>query len=66
MARQNRADLILKARERLMNRHAGPAGVGEDDIHAVVDQALHQDIRAGKRCVLVGHRTKLSKVGKAN
>ena len=27
-----------------MDRHAGPAGVGEDHVHSLVDEALNQDI----------------------
>ena len=46
MTRQNGANLVLKARQGLMNRHAGAAGVGEHHLDAVVDQALHENVGA--------------------
>ena len=42
--RQDRADLVAEAGQRLVQRHAGPARIGENRVHAVVDQALHDDI----------------------
>lgn len=43
--RQNGAQFVLEPGQRLVNRHAGPAGVGEYYLDAVVDQALHQNVR---------------------
>ena len=48
--------LELEARQGLVDRHAGPAGVGEDDLDPVVDQALHQDVGPRHCGVLVVHR----------
>ena len=43
VARQDGAQAIVDVRQRLVNGHAGAAGVGEDDLDAVVEQALDQD-----------------------
>ena len=43
--RQDGAELIGEPRQRLVQRHAGPARIGEDRIDAVVHQRLDQDIR---------------------
>ena len=50
--RQNRADLVVEARQRLVQRHAGPARIGEDHVDAVVDQRLHEDVGAAGEVVL--------------
>ena len=34
-------------RQRLVNRHAGAARIGEDDVDAVIEQALNQDRGSG-------------------
>ena len=36
--------LVLERGERLVQRHAGSAGIGEDHVHAVIDQRLHENI----------------------
>ena len=43
------------AGQRLVHRHARPARVGEDDLDAVPDQRLDQDVGPG-RSVYVGRR----------
>ena len=42
--RQDHADLVAEPRQGLVQRHARPAGIGENRVHAVVHQALHDDI----------------------
>src|SRR5207248_4024697 len=44
VAGQDGAELVAEAGEGLVDGHAGPAGVGEDHLDPVVDQALHQDV----------------------
>jgi hypothetical protein len=46
MAGQDGAEPVLKAGEGLVERHAGPAGIGEEDFDAVIDQTLDKDIGA--------------------
>ena len=41
---QDRSEPVGKPRERLVQRHARPARVGENRVDAVVDQRLNQDI----------------------
>ena len=56
VARQHGAD--FRASQRLVDFHAGPAGVGEDGIHTLAFEASDQDFAAGHRwsefCVLAG------------
>ena len=53
VARQDGADLVLDVLgQRLVQRHAGPAGIGEDGIDAVIDQTLDEDVRARYRPLL--------------
>ena len=52
MARQDGAELVAEAGERLVDRHAGAARIGEDHIDAVVDQGLDQDIGPAGQFVL--------------
>ena len=44
VARQDRAQLVREAGERLVQRHAGAARVGEDRVDAVVHQRLDEDV----------------------
>ena len=44
MPRQDGADLVLVFRERLVQRHARPARVGEDHVHALADQRFDDHI----------------------
>ena len=47
VARQDRADPILVAGEGLMQRHAGPARIGKDHIHAMGNQRFHYNVGPG-------------------
>ena len=47
--RQDRPDPVAVARQRLVHRHARPAGIGEDDLDAVPHQRLDQNVRPGDR-----------------
>ena len=47
--RQDRADPVAVARQRLVHRHARPAGIGEDDLDAVPHQRLDQNVGPGGR-----------------
>ncbi len=49
VARQDGAQAVGDVGERLVDRHTGAAGVGENDLDAVVEQALDQDIGPGHR-----------------
>ena len=49
VAGQDRPDLVAVAGQRLVHRHARPARVGEDDLDAVPDQGLDQDVGPGGR-----------------
>ena len=42
--RQNHANLVAEPRQGLVQRNAGPARIGENRVHAVVHQGLHDDI----------------------
>ena len=42
--RQDHAHLVAEAGQGLVQRHARPARVGEDRVHPVVDQRLHDDV----------------------
>ena len=42
--RQDHADLVAEPGQGLVQRHARPARIGKNRIHAVVDQRLHDDI----------------------
>ena len=46
VAGQDHADL-LRSRERLVDFHARPAGIGEDRVHAFAFEAGHEDLAAG-------------------
>ncbi len=59
--RQDGAQPRLNVRQGLVDRHAGAAGIGEDDLDPVIQQALNQDRRSRKRCrVRLGHCRKTS------
>lgn len=45
--RQDRANLVLVPRERLVERHARPARVGEDHVAAVADERLDHHVGPG-------------------
>src|SRR5205823_2369810 len=47
---------VLDPRQRLVDGHAGPAGVGEDDVDAVADEALDQDVGPAHRGAGAGGR----------
>ena len=47
--REDRADLVAVASQRLVHRHARPARVGEDHLDAVPYQGLDQDVGSGER-----------------
>ena len=49
VARQDRPDPVAVPRQRLVHRHARPAGIGEDDVDAVAHQRLDQNVRPGDR-----------------
>ena len=61
MAGQNRADLVFHLGERLVQRHAGAAGIGENGVDAMPNQALQPECRprsSGRRCLsfrVIGH-----------
>ncbi len=46
VARQNRAKFALHPGQRLVQGHAGPAGIRENGIDPVADQAFNQDVGA--------------------
>ena len=52
VAGQDRAQRVAKARERLVQRHAATAGVGENRVDAVVHQRLDQDVGPAGEFVL--------------
>src|SRR4051812_39466514 len=52
VSRQNGPQLVGKTSERLVERHARAARVGENRVDAVVDQGLDQDIGAAGQFVL--------------
>ncbi len=61
MPRQDGAQLLAEARQRLVQRHAGAAGIGENDFDAMIDQALHQNIGPGLQDgILFAHGEKTS------
>src|SRR5262249_23624856 len=53
--RQDRAYFLAELRQGLVNRHAGAARIGENHFHAMIDQALNQDIGPA-----LGHGVRLS------
>jgi preprotein translocase subunit SecA len=46
MARQDGADLLGFAGQRLVDFHARAAGIGEDDLHAFAFEGLDEDVAA--------------------
>ncbi len=54
VAGENGAQPITDPGQGLMNRHAGPTRIGEDDVYPVVEQALHDDVGSGLRRPLTG------------
>ena len=48
VARQNRTEPAIHTCQGLVNRHAGPAGIGKDHVNTVVNEALDQNIGAGE------------------
>ena len=49
VARQDRAHPVAITRQRLVHRHARPAGIGEDDVDTVAHERLDQNVRSRKR-----------------
>ena len=49
VARQDSAQTVGHVGQRLVNRHTGAAGVGENDLDAVAEQALDQNVGPGHR-----------------
>ena len=47
--RQDHADLVAEPRQGLVQGNARPAGIGENRVHPVVHEALHDDIRPAGR-----------------
>ena len=43
--RQDHANLVAEPRQGLVQGNGRPAGIGENRVHAVVYEALHDDIR---------------------
>ena len=52
--RQDRAQLVFEPGEGLVQRHAGPARIGENHIHAMVHQRLNDDISASDHLTRAG------------
>ena len=46
VAGQDGADAVAVTRESLMNRHARPAGIGEDDVDIVAYERFDEDVRS--------------------
>src|SRR5262249_29167882 len=59
VARQDGAQPVGDPGEGLVQGHAGPAGVGENDLDAVAEQALNEDVGPRQRrcgwCRFVAH-----------
>ena len=67
VARQNGPQAVADAGERLVDRHAGSAGISEDRVHAVIQQALHQNVGSGlRRRGFLTHRQQLQKGSQAH
>ena len=53
VTRQDRAEDIRLLEQRLMQRHAGAAGIGKNMRHSLTNKRFHQNIRAVE-CQLTG------------
>ena len=55
VSRQNRPNIGTAMGQRLMQRHAATAGIGENDIGSVSDKAFNKDIGTGQRSRRTGN-----------